>query len=240
MKSYFYRQFPFRQRWVWFAKPAEVSNVDLLNFFSYDEVDLPGFKKKSGWTSIIKLDQDLEIIKSKFRHKFITEQLEKGERKGIQVKLDNNFTDFYPLYKNFRTLKKIARDRYQVLKREGILFSAYRDGEMIAGGIFIGDGTFLRAWVLASKRLDDVTGPERELIGQANRLVIWSAIKYAKENNYQRFDLGGLNPEATDRAERGLAEFKESFGGERTKTFYYTKIYSPWLRFWLKLRRRWR
>lgn len=240
MKTYFYRQFPFRQRWVWFGAPQEEKNIDLLNVFSYDDVLGLGFKKKVGWTTVIKLDQDLETIKSKFRGKFITEQLEKGERKGIVAKQDHNFAGFYPLYKNFRALKKIARDRYAVLKKEGILFSAYQQEEMLAGGIFIGDGTYLRAWVLASKRLDGVSGPERELVGQANRLVIWSAIKYAKGNNYQIFDLGGINPESADRAEQGLTEFKEAFGGERVRTFYYTKVYSRWLRFWLKLRRRWR
>jgi hypothetical protein len=35
-------------------------------------------------------------------------------------------------------------------------------------------------------------------------------------------------------------EFKEAFGGERLKTFYYTKINSPWLKIWLKLRQLWR
>lgn len=240
MKTYFYRQFPFRQKWIWFALPADEKRVDLLNVFSYDEVSALGFKKKMGWTSVINLEQDLEVIKSKFRQKFMVEQLEKGERKGIVVKQDSNFTGFYPLYKNFRALKKIARDRYTVLKREGILFSAYHEGEMLAGGIFIGDGVNLRAWVLASKRLDGVSGPERELVGQANRLVIWEAIKYAKANNYNIFDLGGINPESTDRAEQGLAEFKEAFGGERVPTFYYTKSYSPVLNFWLKIRRLWR
>ncbi len=240
MKTYFYRQFPFRQKWAWFTSPQDEAGVDLLNVFSYDDVSAPGFKKKLGWTSVINLQQDLGVIKSKFRQKFILEQLEKGERKGIVVKQDNNFTGFYPLYKNFRALKKIARDRYAVLKREGILFSAYHEGEMLAGGIFIGDGASLRAWVLASKRLDNVSGPERELVGQANRLIIWEAIKYAKEHGYQLFDLGGINPDSGDRSEQGLAEFKEAFGGERVQTFYYTKSYSPLLNFWLKLRRLWR
>lgn len=240
MKSYFYRRFPFRHRWVWFGRPQDERGVALLNVFSYDDVDAPGFKKKAGWTSVIDLNQSLEEIKAKFRQKFVVEQMEKGERKGVVVKQDSNFAGFYPLYKNFRALKKIARDRYAILKRDGILFSVYCEGEMVAGGIFIGDGEHLRAWVLASKRLDGVSGPEREAVGQANRLVIWEAIKYAKGHGYRRFDLGGINPAALDRGEQGLAEFKEAFGGERVQTFYYTKVYSRPLHFWLKLRRRWR
>lgn len=237
MKSYLYRRFPFRQRWIWFGQPQDDPAVSSLTVFSYDDVDAPGFKKKAGLTTVIKLTNDISEIKARFRPKFITEQLTKGERKGIDVKQDNNFAGFYHLYKNFRSRKGIARDRYAVLRREGILFSAYYQGEMLSGGVFMGDGVYLRAWVLASKRLAGVAGPERELVGQANRLVIWAAIKFAKENGYHLFDLGGIDFQATDRAAKGLTEFKEAFGGERVKTFYYTKIYSCWLRFWLKLRR---
>jgi lipid II:glycine glycyltransferase (peptidoglycan interpeptide bridge formation enzyme) len=94
----------------------------------------------------------------------------------------------------------------------------------------------MRAYVLASGRFSG-DGREREIIGQANRMVIWEAMKYAKQQGYKLFDLGGINPESTVQWERTLAEFKESFGGERKACYYYSKVNSPVLRLLLKLRR---
>jgi len=95
---------------------------------------------------------------------------------------------------------------------------------------------YFRAWVLASKRLDNVSGRFREIIGQANRMVIWQAIMFAKDHGYRSFDLGGIAPDDDNKEQRSLAEFKEAFGGERKKAYYYFKVYSRLLKFLMKLK----
>jgi len=113
--------------------------------------------------------------------------------------------------------------------------AAYYKGRMIAGGIFISNGLYYRALVLASlHRISD--SHDREIIGQANRMVIWEAIKNAKHTKHQLFDLGGISPESSNKQLVSLAEFKEAFGGERKPCYYYFKIYSPLIKVWMRFR----
>jgi len=220
----------FKKYWFWFEGPVEVPGADMVNFFSYNKVDQLGFKRKERLTTVIDLKRELSAIWEKMREGFIRKQIIKGERNGIVVRQDENFSDFKRIYGKFRKDKNIHEDNFRVFEKNGILFSAYLANRMIAGGIFIANNNCFRAWVLASKRLSDLSGPEREIVGQANRTVIWQAIKYAKEKNYEVFDLGGINPESEDRNESSLAEFKEAFGGERKNGYFYYKIYSKILK----------
>lgn len=225
----------FKKSWYWFTDPFDINQVAMVNFFSYNKVESAGFFRKEGMTTVIDLNQNLEIIFSKMRNNFIIKQIRKGERNGIVVKQDNNFEEFEKIYKVFRQSKNLKKDNYNIFVKNGILFSAYHEDKMIAGGIFIYDGVNIRAWVLASLR--KVSDPKyREIIGQANRMVISEAIKYAKHNGYSLFDLGGINLESSDIGEKTLAEFKESFGGVRIKCYYYHKVYAKLLKFWMKLR----
>ena len=107
---------------------------------------------------------------------------------------------------------------------------------MIAGGVFVSNGKFMRALILSSKH-NVSNSRDREIIGQANRLVIWQAISYAKETGHELFDLGGIAPESSKKLDITLAEFKEAFGGERKPCYYYYKIYSSLLKLLIKIKR---
>ena len=227
----------FKKYWFWFVDPADVENVDMATFFSYNNIEAPGFKRRTRLTSIIDLSQDLDLIWSKMRKSFICRQIEKGERNGIIVKQDNNFFEFKKIYYRFRRNKKLHGDRFESFEQNGVEFSAYFSEKMIAGGIFIEGNGCMRALVLASERLGGIDGRMRDIIGQANRLLIWEAVKYAKKNGFSIFDLGGIAPDSKDKGQRTLSEFKESFGGERRNSYYYTKVYSKLLKFWLRLKK---
>ena len=226
----------FKKYWFWFDRPVEVKKADLVNFFCYDNIDEPGFHKRAGLTTVIDLGQSLEQIWSKMRQGFIGKQIKRGEKNDIVVKLDDNFKAFKKIYFRFRKSKQIEADNYKFLSRHGMLFSAYHENRLIAGGIFVARHNFLRAWVLASIRLDEIDGRMREIAGQANRLVIWEAIKYGKKNNFKSLDLGGIDPESSNKGEKTLAEFKEAFGGERKKAYYYYKVNSRLLNFLMRLK----
>jgi lipid II:glycine glycyltransferase (peptidoglycan interpeptide bridge formation enzyme) len=228
--------FLFKKYWFWFKDPEDVDSCDMLNFFSYHKVDKEGFKRKKSNTTLIDLRKDLEDIWGNMRKKFVRKQIVRGEKKGIVIKQDNNFKDFKKIYYDFRKKNNLTKDAYSVFVNNGLLFSAYYNDKMIAGGIFIKKKPYIRAWVLASLRTSEKEGKIREIIGWANRMLIWEVIKYAKDENYEMFDLGGINPNSKRREEISLMEFKESFGGVREKCYYYHKIYSPLLKFWIKLR----
>jgi len=227
----------FKKLWFWFETPHDVPGADMVNFFTYSDGNYEGFTRTQTLTSVIALSATLDEIWSKTRKKFIQRQIEQGRSRGVTVAQSSDFTSFYPLFKDFRSSKKLPRISYKVLSQNGTLFLARFAGEVIAGGIFITDGTHVRAWVLASRRLDGMDGRMRDIIGDANRMVIWEAISWAKQNGYAVFDMGGIDPDSKDSGQRSLAEFKEAFGGERKSAFYYHKVYSAPLKVWMRLRK---
>ncbi len=225
----------FSKHWFWFDIPREVSGAAMVNFFTYQDGDHPGFHKKSGLTTVINLSPGLENIWAKFRKNFVQKQIQRGERNNIIIRHDQNFKGFKKLYLAFRRAYHLPKERLTPLQEVGEVFSAYYDNQLIAGGLFIHDGTTMRAWALASVLKTNKDLPN-ELVGQANRMILWNALQYAKLIGCRDFDLGGISPESENRHLRTLAEFKEAFGGDRRTNFYYYKIYSPVLRYWMKFR----
>ena len=226
--------FLFPKHWFWFDDPRDVSGAAMVNFFSYEKIEAPGFQIREGQTTVIDLKKSLPEIWSGFRPNFISKQIEKGIRNGIAVRKDGNFREFKSVYTQFRKAKHLPRDRFETFRRHGLLFSAYYKNRMIAGGVFVSDGVHIRALVLASTYLTDPA--DREIVGQANRMLLWEAIRYAKETGHTLFDFGGISPESEKPHLRTLAEFKEAFGGKRVPNFYYFKVYSPLLRLYLRFR----
>lgn len=233
MKSYYYPSLFFRKKWVWFSDPYDVKGADMVTFFSYNDLVKEGFRKKEGITTIINLSEDLDLIWNKMRKNFIRKQIKRGENNGIAIRLDNNFSEFNNIYSNFRKEKKIKKDKFEVFEKNGLLCSAYFEEKAVAGGVFIAAAPYFRAWVLASARFNQRDGRMREIIGQANRMIIWEAMKYAKNENFKYFDFGGINAGEND----PLSEFKEAFGGARKNCYYYSRVYSPILKFLIKMKK---
>jgi len=75
----------------------------------------------------------------------------------------------------------------------------------------------------------EVSNEMATLIGNANKLLICEAIKYAKEREMKEFDLGGYSLEADKNKSDpryGINKFKRSFGGELVLRYFYYKNYS--------------
>lgn len=223
-----------RKWWVWFEQPAALRGAAALNVFSYDDVPAPGFKRKAGLTTVVGTDRSLAAAWEGMRNRFIRKQIGRGERAGITAGISDDWRGFYRVYRRFRRTSRLPNERLSLLRKRGILITANRAGRVVAGGVFISDGTHVRALVLASERLD--APAERELIGWANRLVIWEAVRFAHASGHAGCDLGGISPESANRQLVSLAEFKESFGGERRTNYYYTRTDFAPLRWWLKVR----
>ncbi|MDD4994885.1 MAG: class I SAM-dependent methyltransferase [Patescibacteria group bacterium] len=220
--------------WRWFEDPQDIPGVGMINFFSYHNIDKPDFHKRAGLTTVIDLRQSIETIWSKMRKNYICKQIQRGERNGIIVKNDLNHKEFRRIYSIFRSEKGLPIERVNHYLENGLLFSAYYKNEMIAGGIFISDTRNIRAWALSSLRFSD--SQQCEIVGQANRMIVWEAIRYAKLTDHEIFDLGGISPDSNQRGLRSIAEFKEAFGGERKQCYYYYKVYSSVIKYWMRIR----
>lgn len=234
MYQYLYPHPIFRKKWVWFDTPRDVSGVDSVTFFSYEDIIAPGFKKKSGQTVMIDLTQSEEALWGAMRKKFICKQIEKGERNGIVMEESEDFDTFYRLYKTFRKAKSLVVEPKALFEKHGRLCIAQYEGVPVAAGVFITDGEYMRALTLVSARFDTGDGHMREIVGQANRMMVWHMMQSAKCEGCIIFDLGGVSHSSS--ADKRLAEFKEGFGGDVVSQFYYTKTYNRILRVVQKIR----
>jgi len=230
MIYYDYRSLPFKVRWYWFTNPFECPNTDEVIFFSYEDTVAGGFKKRNGLTTVIDLTKDTDELWNNLREKYMRKQIEKGTKNGIEVRHDNDYKSFYSIYKLFRKSSKLPIENTAALRPFATIVNAYRSNVILSTGLFLGDGEIMRAWALASIR-HGLDGKNREIVGQANRMIIWETIVKAKSDGYKLFDLGGIDPASDKQGDRQLLEFKEAYGGARRNVYYYSKTYSSILKF---------
>ena len=221
----------FRVKEIWFSEyPFEVDDCDAVYFSECrNKVYLSGFTCKPKTTSIIDLTQDLETIWRNMSKSSCRYAIRRAERNGVTVGTSENFREFQEINTSFRLAKGLPdypRDFIDMVKRYGVLFTAKYKGETLAGSAYLTDGDTIRWLVGASKRLQ-VDADKATLIGNANKLLIWEAIKYAKMSSMREFDMGGIYMGKNKDDQRfTINRFKLGFGGE-LKTYYnYQKFYS--------------
>ena len=88
------------------------------------------------------------------------------------------------------------------------IYSAEIDGEIVAGSIFFIYGDMMMYWANTTTELGRKAN--------ANYLLLWTAIQYAKEHGCTVFNFGASPPNADS-----LLRFKRSWG---TKTYIYVKL----------------
>jgi len=221
----------FKYKEIWFADyPHDVKGCTSVTFRECkNKVDIAGFTRQEHTTLVIDLTQDLDIIWKNMGKKSCRYEINRAQREGIVVKINHNFDEFYQMDKSFRGKKGLGAGSLchpEFMRRYGTLFTAEVAGEIIAGQFYLKDEDNMRWLVGASKRLE-VDRDKAILIGCGNRLMIWEAIKYAKENGIKEFDFGGYYTGRDKNDQRySINLFKESFGGELTRHYIYQKGYS--------------
>jgi len=228
-------------------KPYDIENCDYLKFcYCKDKVNLNGFTRKKEFTNIIDLTQDLESIWEKMDRKNTRYWINRAEKEGIKIRINEGYEQFYQIFRLFMKKKGIkslfnifgvGKISLKAMKQNGTLFVAEYDGEILAGTIFLENDTHIEAWIGASKRLE-VDKKKKAIVSCANRLIDWKAIKYAKEKGIKEYDLGGLWPEEEaekDISKKGINNFKLSFGGKTVTRYSYEKTYSKTYRFFYNL-----
>lgn len=212
----------------------DIEGCDHVEFVDCkNEIHVKGFTCHAGYTSIIDLTQDLDTLWRNMDKKSTQYEIRRVEREGIGTHINKHFDEFYKINKSLA--RKQRRTPWfgigislEAMKRYGTLFAAEHNGEILGGHLYFEDAAHIRLWLSASKRLE-ADREKAALIGRANRLLHWEAIKYAKAKGIEGFDWGGLwsEEEATrDSARRNINSFKQSFGGTTVKRFSYLKAYS--------------
>lgn len=222
----------FSTKTIYFADyPFDIDSCDGITFhFCRYKIDIEGFHRRDVITSIIDLTQDLDTIWKKISksHRY---GIKRACELGIDIKINEKYDDFYQIYKSFIQKKGIVGIKslnLETIKKYGTLFVSEYNGEIIGGNLYLEDDINIQLWLSVSKRLD-VDDDKARLIGHANRLVHWKAIRYAKEKQLELFDFGGLwSKEESDKdiAKYYINSFKLGYRGDIVDRYIYQKKYS--------------
>ena len=223
-------RFFFKTKTIWFSEgPFDITGYDSVIFHECTkDADIPGFSKKKFTTMVIDLRQDLDSIWEKMHKTACRRSIERFKKDGIVIRMNQDYETFFMINLEFRKLKGLPEYNFDVefMKKNGILFLSEFDGKTIGGQFYLTDGKNIRILFGSSRRLEE-QGISGRLSGNSNRLMIWEAIKYAKEMGMITFDMGGYyTGEKPDPQKESINIFKKSFGGELVTHYIYQKDYS--------------
>jgi len=225
--------YSFKIKEVWFSEyPFDVRDCDAVIFRECkNNVEMDGFNKEEFTTLIIDLTQDLDQIFQDMSDSY-RKNIRKAEKEGIVIKRNENYEAFYKINEDFRKQKKLPPSNIDInyMKKYGTLFTAEIEGEVIAGSLNLEDSKNIRGLLGASKRLES-DKRMKKLIADANKLITWEEIKYAKSKGLVEYDLGGYyTGSVKDEEKERINYFKKGFGGRIVTHYIYKKDYSMFYR----------
>ena len=226
-------QLLFKIKRVYFSDgPCEVDDCDAVHFlYCRREAEAQGYDRRARLTAITDLNQDLESIWRQLDRN-CRKEIRQAERLAMKPTVNQHYDEFCKINrdlakrKGFGSAFGFAAPDANAIREHGTLFTVEWGNEVLGGHVYLEDSGHILAWLSASKRLESDT-PKANLIGRANRLLHWEAIKYAKQKGIGEFNWGGLWPlEESDRQKQNLNRYKLSFGGKVVTTYSYEKACS--------------
>jgi lipid II:glycine glycyltransferase (peptidoglycan interpeptide bridge formation enzyme) len=224
------KRYIFNTKEIWFSEyPYDVENCHRVIFYDCKNFGVyEGFSCDEFDTLVIDLTQDLDVIWKNFNRKSCRQPINRAKKAGVQIKIGENHDEFYRIYRSFRKTKGlIGLKKLDLIKKYCTLFTVKVKGDILSGYGYLEDTDNMRAWITGSLRLSAKSKEIAYLIGNANRLLIWTAIQYAKEKGIKYFDLGGYYTGKDKKDPRySINRFKKGFGGQVRKHYIYEKSYS--------------
>lgn len=134
--------------------------------------------------------------------------IRKAIKSGLKVDFDDDINSFKEIYKN--TMDKVSAEDYyyfndkfydSLKKIDKVSINVKLKNEIVASAIFLKGDEYFHY---------HLSGSIKEYLKYSpNNLMLWEAIKYAKENGFKIFHFGGgLDDSINDK----LFKFKKSFG----------------------------
>lgn len=184
----------------------------------------------------IDLDKDLEAIWMEELTAQNRNTIRKCEKNGLYVKESHDYQAFMDVYNE--TMEKVGAgefyffqsDYYDAVRNDEhyILLEVKQGDHLLAVGIFMGYGEFFHY---------HLSGSRKDFLRLApNNLLLWEAVRYAKQLGYKKMHLGGGR---TDSIEDSLFRFKSRFSSS-VADFYIGKrihdqeVYGLLVREWEK------
>ena len=218
--------------------PFDIDDCDFLKFcYCKNIVDVKGFTRKKEYTIVIDLTQDLGTIWQNMDKKQVRARINHAQKAGVIIRKNEWYDKFFRMYRSFIQKKGIksffdvfgvGSTTLESMKKNGTLFVAEYNGEILIGTLCLQDGSHIKSWMSASKRLD-MDSSKNKLISCCDRLIDWEIIKYAKDKDIKEFDMGGMWSEeeaAKDMEKAGINNFKLASGGKVISYYSYQKYYS--------------
>lgn len=205
---------------LFYDYPFDVKNCNYVRFISCkNNVNLDGFSKSISKNLLIDLTKDLDQIWKNMSKSSCRYAINKAKRDGVSIHIDDHYEEFLKIVSDFRYKKKYNKCKLSVefMKSKCTLFVAMCNGEVLSGQLYLQSADNILLFVGASKRLE-AEKEKATLIGNANKLLIWEAIKYSKGKGIKDFYLGAHWFEDS--------VFLKSFGGESVNRYNYEKCNS--------------
>lgn len=173
---------------------------------------------KNRTTVYVDLDKSIDDIWSSQISSKNRNMIRKAEKSGLTVEFEENIDAFKSIYET--TMNKVNANDYYYFNNEyyetlkelnNIYISVKLNGIIIASAIFMNYKDFFHYHLAGSLK--------EYLKYSPNNLLLWTAIKYARNNGFKIMHLGGG---LTNNPEDNLFKFKKSFS-KSTYEFYIGK-----------------
>ena len=203
------------------ADPAEIEKLkqhfSYIHLYSYQPLALSGFSSQKQTISLIDLSSDEAAIFRRFKKNTRNEIRKTEGRPEMSFRVpDPDRTHAYDFYRQIKRRDGVSPDLRQEFA-DCLFFNAYLDQKLIVSMSCYQATPILRLKHLVSVRKQKNSNPR--IAGYASRRLVWEICKYAKSHGYRWFDLAGVN--LTDPKKSGVAQFKQSFGGELRTNYIY-------------------
>jgi lipid II:glycine glycyltransferase (peptidoglycan interpeptide bridge formation enzyme) len=220
----------FKYKVIWFSDILfDVKGRDCLIFRQCKmKTDAPGFLQSDLTTLITDTTRDLRVIWKKMSESNCRKPINRALKSGVTVKINQHYEDFNRINKDFRKKKGLSQWDLSIdfMKRYGTLFVTEYKGEILGGLFCLSDDDTMVQYITCSRRLE-ARAEDRKFIANANKLMIWESIMYAKEHGIGEYDWGGYYTGSTPDVQMSkINVYKKRFGGDRAIRFVYRKNYS--------------
>jgi lipid II:glycine glycyltransferase (peptidoglycan interpeptide bridge formation enzyme) len=212
-----------RAVWIFFAEALKKKFPQLIfsrfEPFSLDPKISPRFIKTIELdphkTLILDLQKGLETLLEEM-HQKTRYNIRLAEKKGVEVKISNDFSEAVDLFKETSEragIRMMGSDYYQSLIRyfkdsqefKATLYTAWHEGDVLAANLMV-------YYKDTAIYLFGASGNVKRNL-MAPYLLHWHAIQNAKEAGYVKYDFWGVE-EDPNHPWYGFSKFKLGFGGE--------------------------
>lgn len=172
----------------YFTHEVNLTQAEKELFSNLRESTRRNIKKASRGSVLVEISHSLESLKSFYRLNCMTRK-----RHGLPPQP----------YSFFRKMFE-----HIISKGQGTIVSALHSGKTIASAVFFNFGRkVIYKYGASDLRYQDF---------RPSNMILWEAIKYYREQNFQTLNLGRTQPE-----NKGLLQFKRGWGVEETQVKYH-------------------